>query len=344
MNIFATIKRVVELWFRKDGNDVKITPNSNTYTGTTSFSLPPKTSGSGVLVGESETATLTNKTIAAGNNTISGLANANIDAAAAIDATKIGAGSVSNTEFGYLDGVTSAIQTQFTGKQSTSEKGQSNGYASLDSGGKVPASQLPSSVMEYQGTWNANTNSPTLADGTGSAGDVYVVSVAGTQNLGSGSLTFAVGDWVLYNGTIWEKSSNSNAVSSVFSRTGAVTAQSGDYTASQVTNTPAGNIAAVTVQAALDELDSEKLATADFSSTFATEIADYSYSTDWTSGTTKTVTHNLGTRLVNVTLYDNTTYETLLVDSEVRTDANTVDLTSSEAPSGSGWKVLVSKA
>jgi hypothetical protein len=31
---------------------------------------------------------------------------------ASINATKIGAGSVSNTEFGYLDGVTSAIQTQ----------------------------------------------------------------------------------------------------------------------------------------------------------------------------------------------------------------------------------------
>ena len=33
-----------------------------------------------------------------------------------IDAVKIGAGGVSNTEFGYLDGVTSAIQTQLDGK------------------------------------------------------------------------------------------------------------------------------------------------------------------------------------------------------------------------------------
>lgn len=38
---------------------------------------------------------------------------------AAIPATSIGAGSVDNTEFGYLDGVTSAIQTQFTGKLDT---------------------------------------------------------------------------------------------------------------------------------------------------------------------------------------------------------------------------------
>ncbi len=33
-----------------------------------------------------------------------------------IDAAKIGGGAVSNTEFGYLDGVTSAIQTQFAAK------------------------------------------------------------------------------------------------------------------------------------------------------------------------------------------------------------------------------------
>ena len=38
----------------------------------------------------------------------------------AIPATSIGTGSVDNTEFGYLDGVTSAIQTQFTGKLDTS--------------------------------------------------------------------------------------------------------------------------------------------------------------------------------------------------------------------------------
>ena len=54
------------------------------------------------------------------------------------------------------------------------------------------------------------------------------------------------------------------AVSSVFGRTGAVTATAGDYTATQVTNTPAGNIAATTVQAALNELDTEKLAAASY--------------------------------------------------------------------------------
>lgn len=40
------------------------------------------------------------------------IVNADVNASAAIDASKIHNGNVSNTEFGYLDGVSSAIQTQ----------------------------------------------------------------------------------------------------------------------------------------------------------------------------------------------------------------------------------------
>ncbi|MCI4437212.1 MAG: hypothetical protein JHC33_10445, partial [Ignisphaera sp.] len=47
------------------------------------------------------------------------ITNAKVATAAAIDATKIGGGAVSNTEFSYLDGVTSAIQTQLNAKQAT---------------------------------------------------------------------------------------------------------------------------------------------------------------------------------------------------------------------------------
>ena len=50
-------------------------------------------------------------------------------------------------------------------------------------------------------------------------------------------------------------------VDSVFGRTGAVTAQNGDYTATQITNTPSGNISSTDVQAAITELDSSKLET-----------------------------------------------------------------------------------
>jgi hypothetical protein len=102
------------------------------------------------------------------------------------------------------------------GYQKESEKGAAGGYASLDGGGKV-------TITQYQGVWNASTNTPPLADGTGDAGDVYRVSVGGTQNLGSGAIAFDVGDYAIYNGATWEKSDTTDAVASVDGRTGIVT-------------------------------------------------------------------------------------------------------------------------
>ena len=48
------------------------------------------------------------------------IVNADVNASAAIDATKIHDGTISNTEFGYLNGVTSAIQTQLDAKLTAS--------------------------------------------------------------------------------------------------------------------------------------------------------------------------------------------------------------------------------
>ena len=109
-----------------------------------------------------------------------------------------------------------------------SDKGAANGVASLDSAGKVPVAQLPNSIMEYKGTWDASTNTPTLADGTGNIGDVYRVTVAGSQDLGSGAISFGVGDYVIYNGTVWEKADNTDAVSSVNGLQGAVVLDTDD--------------------------------------------------------------------------------------------------------------------
>lgn len=86
-----------------------------------------------------------------------------------------------------------------------SEKGQPNGVAGLDGSGKIPLNEMPFDGLNYQGAWDANANTPTLADGIGTAGDFYRVSVAGTQDLGSGSLSFAVADHVIYEGGIWQK-------------------------------------------------------------------------------------------------------------------------------------------
>jgi len=153
------------------------------------------------------------------------------------------------------------IQTELDLKEDTANKGIANGYASLDSGGKVPVAQLPNSILQYKGTWDASTNTPTLVDGAGNPdeniGDVYRVSVAGTQDLGSGSITFGVGDYVILNDSkIWEKSDNTDAVTSVFGRVGVVVAQASDYDANQIDydNSTSG-LAATQVQAAIDEVE-----------------------------------------------------------------------------------------
>jgi hypothetical protein len=62
-----------------------------------------------------------------------------------------------------------------------------------------------------------------------------------------------------WDGTAWQEIGG-GAVDSVFGRTGVVVAASSDYDANQVDFSPAGDIAATDVQAAIEELDVEKTA------------------------------------------------------------------------------------
>jgi hypothetical protein len=59
-------------------------------------------------------------------------------------------------------------------------------------------------ALNYKGTWNASTNTPTLTSGVGVKGDYYVVSVAGTTNL-DGTDFWGVGDWAVFNGAVWQR-------------------------------------------------------------------------------------------------------------------------------------------
>ena len=87
----------------------------------------------------------------------------------------------------------------------------SNGIPQLDVNGKILVSQLPNSVMEYKGTWNVSTNTPTLVNGTGNQGDVFLVegaAVGGTSfNFGAGGILFFNGDQAIYSGSIWQRAS-----------------------------------------------------------------------------------------------------------------------------------------
>jgi hypothetical protein len=76
-------------------------------------------------------------------------------------------------------------------------------------------------ALVYKGTWDAATNTPTLASGVGNKGDYYVVSVPGSTNL-DGITDWQVNDIALFNGSVWQKIDNTDAVLSVNGQTGVV--------------------------------------------------------------------------------------------------------------------------
>lgn len=107
-------------------------------------------------------------------------------------------------------------------------KGQPSGYVPLDANSKILETYLPSSIigsLKYIGTWNANTNNPTLPDPTTVNGNYYIVNTAGTYL----STSYSVGDWIVSNGIDWQKIDNTDAVSTVFGRVGNILANSSDY-------------------------------------------------------------------------------------------------------------------
>jgi hypothetical protein len=153
-----------------------------------------------------------------GNGTSAMTASATVPST---DVTGLGTMSTQNSNNisvtgGSISGVT------VSGYIPTTEKAQPLGVATLDAGGKVPTSQIPmQGDLNYQGTWNASTNTPTLVSSTGTQGYYYVVSVAGTTNL-NGITDWQIGDWAIFNGSIWQKVDNTDAVSSVNGQTGTV--------------------------------------------------------------------------------------------------------------------------
>lgn len=84
------------------------------------------------------------------------------------------------------------------------------GVCPLDENGLIPVNRLPTESLVFKGLWNAETNEPVLSDATGMKGDFYICSVAGTQNLGSGDITFSENDTVIHDGTIWHRVASSS--------------------------------------------------------------------------------------------------------------------------------------
>lgn len=133
----------------------------------------------------------------------------------------------------------SNLGTALSGKIASTEKGVANGVATLGSDGKVPTAQLPEAAgggLEYLGTWNATTNTPTIpAASSSNKGKYYKVSVTGPTNI-DGITDWQVGDWIISNGSTWDKIDNTDQVTSVAGRQGAVTLTADDVGLNNVVN------------------------------------------------------------------------------------------------------------
>lgn len=90
-----------------------------------------------------------------------------------------------------INNIRDAINELDSERQKTSEKGQANGYASLDGTGKVPSAQLPSYVDDVLEVANF-----AALPGTGESGKIYVTIDNSKQYRWSGSA------YVVFNGGV----------------------------------------------------------------------------------------------------------------------------------------------
>ncbi len=105
-------------------------------------------------------------------------------------------------------------------------KGAADGVAELDGSSKLKASQIPDSLttgLTYKGGWDAGSNTPAIPGAAGgNKGWFYVVTTAGATSI-DGINVWAIGDWIISNGSAWEKIPATQLVLSVAGHTGDVT-------------------------------------------------------------------------------------------------------------------------
>ena len=124
-------------------------------------------------------------------------------------------GNVTGNVTGDLTGIVTATSSLADGVTATSQ-------AVADDSTKVATTAFVQDVvgtipagLVFQGTWNADTNTPTLASGTGTTGHFYIVGVAGSTDL-DGITDWQVGDWAVFveqgASDQWEKVDNSSVL------------------------------------------------------------------------------------------------------------------------------------
>lgn len=223
MKLYGSLSRLVSVVFRKDSQDLTARPNqATTYSAARDFQLPPGDADH-VLVSANSTQTLSNKSISGSSNTITNVSltagvtgvlpvanggtnssatlsnnrvmkssgGAVVEAAAitankalASDANGIPvASATTDTELGYVSGVTSAIQTQLDGKQP------------LDSDLTALAALSSTGVLVRTGAGTATTRTLTagtgisISNGDGVAGNPTISATTSTASFKTNWLT-----------------------------------------------------------------------------------------------------------------------------------------------------------
>ena len=182
--------------------DGTFTGSTGTYTGYVSIT---STDFVGALTGNADTATAL---AASGAIALTG------------DTTSTG-GPYTYTSGGALSIATTIADTTVTAKVLTNLPTPTSAAIAasdsiLDAMAKLQGqiTGIPQGLV-YKGTWDASTNTPTLASGTGVTGEFYIVSVAGTTNL-DGITDWQVGDWAIFVEVgatdTWQKIDNTSAI------------------------------------------------------------------------------------------------------------------------------------
>jgi hypothetical protein len=143
----------------------------------------------------------------------------------------------------YVLDTLASLQTQIT-NLIPSQTGNSGKYLTTN-GTALSWASIAGGGLSYQGTWNATTNTPTLASSTGTNGYYYITATAGSTNL-DGITDWQIGDWLLFNGTVWQKIDQSNLVTSVAGRTGAITLSNTDISGLGTMSTQNASSVAIT--------------------------------------------------------------------------------------------------